>query len=68
MHLIINLSKHSSDISEAVLKTHGGIFAILTCVMDVDLCVKEIAFRAINSIACHNANILQLIVNSGKYI
>lgn len=68
MHLIVNLSKHSSEMSETVVKKHGGIFAILTCLMDVDLLVKEVAFRTINSIACHNTNFSQLIVNSSKYM
>lgn len=68
MHLIINLSKHSSEMSEAVVKKHGGICAILTCLMDVNLFVREVTFRTISTIACHNANFSQVIVNSSKYM
>jgi len=45
-----------------------GIHAILTCMKDLDVLIREVALQAISSIAGQDPNISLLIINSGKYL
>lgn len=66
MNLIKNFSKYSSSNAEIVVKECGGLNAILTCMKDFDITVRESALQAISSIIRQDANIAQHIVNSGN--
>lgn len=71
MNLIKNLCKYSSASSEIVIKECEGIDAILTCMKDFDVLVREAAMQVIISIARQDINILQLFATSGiitKYL
>lgn len=65
MNLVRNFSKHSSSNSEIIVKECGGLDAILTCMKDFDITVREAALQAISSIIRQDANIAQFVVNSG---
>jgi len=45
-----------------------GIHAILTCMNDLDVLVREVALQAISSVAGQDVNITQLIMSSGTCI
>ncbi|KAF0753290.1 sperm-associated antigen 6-like [Aphis craccivora] len=64
MNLIRNISKHLSC-SEMIVKECDGIHAILTCMKDLDVMVREVALQAISSIAGQDPSISQLIIKSG---
>ncbi|CAH1733320.1 unnamed protein product [Aphis gossypii] len=64
MNLIRNISKHLSC-SEIIVKECDGIHAILTCMKDLDVMVREVALQAISSIAGQDPSISQLIIKSG---
>lgn len=66
MNLIKNFSKYSLSNVEIVVKECGGLNAILTCMKDFDIIVRESALQAISSIIRQDANIAQHIVNSGN--
>jgi len=66
MHFIKNLSKYSPSYTEIIVKECGGLDAILMCIKDLDVNVRESALQAINSIARQDATITHYIVNSGK--
>lgn len=68
MNLLKNFSKHSSSNTEIVIKECGGLDAILTCMKDFDIAVRESALQAISSIIRQDANIAPHIVNSGNII
>ncbi|XP_008185595.1 sperm-associated antigen 6-like isoform X3 [Acyrthosiphon pisum] len=65
MKLIRNLSKHLSSCSEMILSGCDGIHAILTCMKDSDVLVREVALQAISSIAGQDPSISVLIISSG---
>lgn len=67
MNLIRNISKHLSC-SEMIVKECDGIHAILTCMKDLDVMVREVALQAISSIAGQDPSISQLIIKSGTYL
>jgi hypothetical protein len=67
MHLIKSLSKYSAINSKIVLKECGGINALLTCMKDFDVYVREGAMQAITSIARHDASLSQFLIDSGTY-
>lgn len=67
MNLIRNISKHLSC-SEIIVKECDGIHAILTCMKDLDVMVREVALQAISSIAGQDPSISQLIIKSGTYL
>ncbi|CAI6359268.1 unnamed protein product [Macrosiphum euphorbiae] len=65
MKLIRNLSKHLSSCSEMILSGCDGIHAILICMKDSDILVREVALQAISSIAGQDPSISVLIISSG---
>ncbi|XP_022166817.1 sperm-associated antigen 6-like [Myzus persicae] len=65
MNLIRNLSKHLSSCSEMIVSGCDGIHAILTCMKDLDVLVREVALQAISSIAGQDPSISLLIISSG---
>ncbi|KAL5238775.1 hypothetical protein ACI65C_006185 [Semiaphis heraclei] len=65
MNLIRNLSKHFSSCSEMIVAGCDGIHAILTCMKDLDVSVREVALQAISSIAGQDPSISLHIVSSG---
>lgn len=68
MNLIKNLTKHSSEFAEIGITECGGIDAILLCMKDFDILVRETTLQAIISVARQDAKLSQLIVDSGIYI
>lgn len=67
MNLVTNMNKYSSVKSEMLIKECGGMNAILKCVNDSDVLVRESALQAIGSIARQDANLSQFIVTCGNY-
>lgn len=65
MNLVRNLSKHSPTNSEITIKECGGMEAILICLKDFDLFVREAALQTISTIARQDASLSLFIVNSG---
>lgn len=61
MSLIKNLGKHSSTSSNL----REGIHAILTCIKESDVHIKEVALQAIISFLRQDSNLSQIVVNSG---
>jgi len=49
-----------------ILSGCDGIHAILTCMKDSDILVREVALQAISSIAGQDPSISVLIISSGK--
>jgi len=49
-----------------ILSGCDGIHAILTCMRDSDVLVREVALQAISSIAGQDPSISVLIISSGK--
>jgi hypothetical protein len=45
-----------------------GIHAILTCMKDLDVTVREVTLQAISYIAGQDPSTAQLIIKSGRYI
>lgn len=67
MNLVTHMNKYSSVNSEILMKDCGGMNAILKCVNDSDVSVKESALQVIGSIARRDPNLSQLIVSCGNY-
>lgn len=65
MHLIKSLSKYSATSSKTVIKDCGGIDALLMCIKDFDVYVREGALQAITSIARQDASLSQFLISSG---
>lgn len=68
MHLARNLSKHSTTITEMTIKECGGMDAILKCINDFDVMVRESALQAIGSVVRQDASLSHFIVTSGTII
>ncbi|XP_060845328.1 sperm-associated antigen 6-like [Rhopalosiphum padi] len=64
MNLIRNLSKHLSC-SKMIISDCDGIHAILTCMKDLDVTVREVTLQAISYIAGQDPSTAQLIIKSG---
>lgn len=65
MLLARNLCKHSTAIIEIAIKDCEGMDAVLKCINDFDVMVRESALQAIGSIARQDASLSQFIVTSG---
>lgn len=61
MNLIKNLSKHASTSFEL----NEGIYAILTCIKESDVFIKEVALQAIISFIRQDSNLPRIVANYG---
>ncbi|XP_050528700.1 sperm-associated antigen 6-like [Daktulosphaira vitifoliae] len=65
MDFIKNICKHSSSIAIPVITKYGGVSAIMICMDDFDLLVRESALQAISSVARHGPEPVVMLVNAG---